>query len=169
MTAMRPIYSPQPMATANHGMFIEWKYVSKSLCNIWQSFPCLLDKVHIFWEGHKILRNLPLTFDCMYCSKGKISQSFVAFSENMNFKGQIISKGFFGVIHPKNKQTNSSKNKFVRLVFGSIRGYQKSFLNYLTFTSRQYICHSSYSAPWKRCWVWNNISTGPQKLTKMSF
>ena len=25
-------------------------------------------KVHIFWEGHKILRNLPLTFDCMYCS-----------------------------------------------------------------------------------------------------
>ena len=25
MTAMRPIYSPQPMATANHGMFIEWK------------------------------------------------------------------------------------------------------------------------------------------------
>ena len=26
-------------------------------------------KVHIFWEGHKILRNLPLTFDCMYCSK----------------------------------------------------------------------------------------------------
>ena len=24
-------------------------------------------KVHIFWEGHKILRNLPLTFDCLYC------------------------------------------------------------------------------------------------------
>ena len=23
-------------------------------------------KVHIFWEGHKILRNLPLTFDCKY-------------------------------------------------------------------------------------------------------
>ena len=28
-------------------------------------------KVHIFWEGHKILRNLPLTFDCMYCSQKK--------------------------------------------------------------------------------------------------
>ena len=26
-------------------------------------------KVHIFWEGHKILRNLPLTFDCMYLSQ----------------------------------------------------------------------------------------------------
>ena len=24
-------------------------------------------KVHIFWEGHKILRNLHFTFVCMYC------------------------------------------------------------------------------------------------------
>ena len=24
-------------------------------------------KVHIFWEGHKILQNLHLTFVCMYC------------------------------------------------------------------------------------------------------
>ena len=30
------------------------------------------------------MKNLPLTFDCMYC-KGKISQNFVAFSEYMNF------------------------------------------------------------------------------------
>ena len=28
----------------------------------------ILCKVHIFWEGHKILLNLPLTFDCMYTS-----------------------------------------------------------------------------------------------------
>ena len=44
-------------------------------------------KVHIFWEDHKILRNLHLTFDCMYVvkSKVKISQTFVAFSEYMNF------------------------------------------------------------------------------------
>ena len=26
-------------------------------------------KVHIFWEGLKILRNLHLAFDCMYCSQ----------------------------------------------------------------------------------------------------
>ena len=32
-------------------------------------------KVHIFWEGHKILRNLPLTFDCMYCSQ-KLGEDF---------------------------------------------------------------------------------------------
>ena len=39
------------------------------------------------WEDHKILRNLYLTFDCMYCSHSrvKISQNFVAFSEYMNF------------------------------------------------------------------------------------
>ena len=32
-------------------------------------------KVHIFWEGHKILRNLHLTFDCMYCSQ-KLDEDF---------------------------------------------------------------------------------------------
>ena len=26
-------------------------------------------KVHIFWEGHKNLRNLHLRFDCVYCSQ----------------------------------------------------------------------------------------------------
>ena len=26
-------------------------------------------KVHIFWEGRKNLRNLHLTFDCIYCSQ----------------------------------------------------------------------------------------------------
>ena len=31
--------------------------------------PVRFIKVNIFWEGHKILRNLPLTFDCMYCSQ----------------------------------------------------------------------------------------------------
>ena len=44
-------------------------------------------KVHIFWEGHKILRNLHLTF--VLCSasrnKVKIPQNFVVFSEYVNF------------------------------------------------------------------------------------
>ena len=26
-------------------------------------------KVHIFGGGHKILRSLPFSFDCMYCSQ----------------------------------------------------------------------------------------------------
>ena len=55
-----------------------------------------INKVHIFWEGHKILRNLHLTFEWHYLGKikVKISKKFVAFSEYMNFnpisrKGQI--------------------------------------------------------------------------------
>ena len=28
-------------------------------------------KVHMFWEGHKLLRNLHLTLECMYCSQKK--------------------------------------------------------------------------------------------------
>ena len=42
-------------------------------------------KVHIFWESHKMLRNLHLTFVLCCESKVKISKNFVAFSEYMNF------------------------------------------------------------------------------------
>ena len=42
-------------------------------------------KVHIFWEGHKIFRNLHLTVCTVDKSKMKISQNFVTFSEYMNF------------------------------------------------------------------------------------
>ena len=31
--------------------------------------PKSFDKIHIFWEGHKILRNLHPSFDIMYCSQ----------------------------------------------------------------------------------------------------
>ena len=35
-------------------------------------------KVHIFWEGREILRNLHLTFDCKYCSQ-KLGEEFAKF------------------------------------------------------------------------------------------
>jgi hypothetical protein len=36
-----------------------------------------ISKVHIFWEGHKILRNLPLTFDCStYVIQSKVRGRF---------------------------------------------------------------------------------------------
>ena len=38
-------------------------------------------KIHIFWEGQKFLRNLHLTFVCMYCR-----HPVVASSEYKNFK-----------------------------------------------------------------------------------
>ena len=43
-------------------------------------------KVHIFWERHKILQNLHLTYVVPVKSKVKISQNFVVCSEYMNFK-----------------------------------------------------------------------------------
>ena len=39
-------------------------------CNIWFS------KVHIFWEGHKILRHLPLTFESTYVLYLKVRGRF---------------------------------------------------------------------------------------------
>ena len=35
-------------------------------------------KVYIYWEGHKILRNLHLTFDCIYCGQ-KLGEDFAKF------------------------------------------------------------------------------------------
>ena len=84
-------------------------------------------KLFTFTNGHLLLFALllvqkkrllsPLKFDCV--------------------KGQIISKGLFGVLDFSQKTNErirrSSKNKFVRSFFGKIRGYQKSFQIYLTF------------------------------------
>jgi hypothetical protein len=51
-------------------------------------------KVHIFWEGYKILRNLHLTLSYVVPVKSKveISQNFVAFSEYMNFSNKFAAK-----------------------------------------------------------------------------
>ena len=50
----------------------------------------------------------------------------------------IIAKGLFGVLEfsqkTKEQIRRSSENEFVRSFFGRIRGYQKSFRNYLTFS-----------------------------------
>ena len=53
------------------------KITIKVSCASW-SVDSLLGKVHIFWEGHKILRNLPLTFDRMYRSQ-KLGEDFAKF------------------------------------------------------------------------------------------
>ena len=46
----------------------------------------IFSKVHIFWEGHKILRNLPLTFDCMYWPSQNIWTFTICLYFNFNFK-----------------------------------------------------------------------------------
>ena len=54
-------------------------------------------KVHIFWEGHKILQNLHRRFDHYYIGQiyGGDLEKFVAFSEYMNFNFFLIAKGHF--------------------------------------------------------------------------
>ena len=58
------------------------------------------------------------------------------------YKGQIISKGLFGVLEFSQKMNErirrSSKNEFVRSFFGRIREYQKSFWDYLTFRNEKW-------------------------------
>ena len=59
--------------------------VTMEAVRTWRFF-CMKFKVHIFWEGHKILQNLHLTFVLLPVkSKVKISQIYVAFSEYTNF------------------------------------------------------------------------------------
>ena len=59
---------------------LSWEHYTTGLDDFWSCikvFKHLLHrnydnrsiKVHTFWEGHKILRNLHLTFDCIYCSE----------------------------------------------------------------------------------------------------
>jgi hypothetical protein len=50
----------------------------------------------------------------------------------------MISKSLLGILEFSQKTNErirrSSKNEFVRSFFGGIRGYQKSFRNYVTFS-----------------------------------
>ena len=70
-------------------------------------------------------------------------------------KGQVISKGLFGVLKFSQKTNErirrSSKNEFVRLFFGRIRGYQKSFRHYLTFRGGNYSRVQKSIEKWSLC------------------
>ena len=51
-------------------------------------------KVHIFRRGHKILRNLPLTFDCMYCGQNfcgllRIYEHYIMAIGVMEFSNEV--------------------------------------------------------------------------------
>ena len=54
------------------------KQKKKSLHKVGGALGGLTIKVHIFSEGNKILQNLPLTFDCMYCSQ-KLGEDLAKF------------------------------------------------------------------------------------------
>ena len=67
------------------------KTINKSKAKIVLNVSDRLCKVHIFWEGHKILQNLDLSYVVPVKSMVEILQNFMAFSEYMN----LIYKTFF--------------------------------------------------------------------------
>ena len=79
MTFFRPALSFKPNMTSTHRLKQFEVFVFKT-SNL--DLAIRFGKVHIFWEDHKILRNLHLTFVC----KVEILKHFVVFSEYMNFK-----------------------------------------------------------------------------------
>ena len=72
-----------------HSFSLEWENVLRNL-----------DKVHIFWEGHKILRNLQISFVLCSASQSKleISQNFVAFLEYINLSSTTYVIFLFNLI-----------------------------------------------------------------------
>ena len=92
-------------------MFGQWatcRAIFKSYCDMndlkcyskgfsWVEAPT---KVHIFWEGHKILRNLhrvDLSYVVTVKSTVEISENFMAFSEYMNFTMGVQSKWNYAI------------------------------------------------------------------------
>ena len=77
-------------------------------------------KVHIFCEGHKILRNIPLTFDYTtvhtFKRKGYISQNFSAFSEYMNFIAAFFTFCHVPNVWVKKTWTNPSSDTLLQFV-----------------------------------------------------
>ena len=89
-----------------------------------------LIKVHVFWEGHKILRNLHLTFVLLPVkSNVKISQNFVDFSEYMNYNYQ------------KARQIRSSNCIFRNLYYVCTDTYECSTWSYSLCMHSQYYNH----------------------------
>ena len=77
-------------------------YIFKDACGNFLVMDWNLDKVHTFWEGHKILQNLHLTFDWHYIGQiGEDLQNCVAFSEYINFNTKAL-KTKKAYMHNKN-------------------------------------------------------------------
>ena len=54
---------------SNPKVFLAYEYVCKKIDQVSRRLQVFLIKVHIFWEGHKILRNLHQLFDWQYIGK----------------------------------------------------------------------------------------------------
>ena len=58
-----------PIGSARHFFNVFAQWCLEIMYRLVANFFWMIIKVHIFWEGHKILRNIHLTFDWHYIGK----------------------------------------------------------------------------------------------------
>ena len=101
--------------TRDHLVFLHLTFVS-SYDNIAKFWPC---KVHIFWEGHKILQNLHSRFDWQYI--GQIyGGDFAKFCGLLRIY-ELYPKAYFRL-------------EFLTANFGFVKTMRKIFLNFVCFS-----------------------------------
>ena len=87
---------------------------------------------------HFKMEKLTISVIFYWGERGNLYKNWLISSSLMTFKGQIISKCSFVILQFSQKTDKRirrrSRNEFVRSFFGRIRGDQKSFRNYLTFS-----------------------------------
>ena len=138
-------------------------------------------KVHIFWEGRKILRNLPLTF--VLCSasqkvksKMEILKNFVTFSKYMNlfklsFIANLLRKSAAFTVHIHSISTkvwaefySDYWSYFLRLHIYLTKNLVSSYLDFLstfrlTIIKNIEVQISTFFSLWLKVWdpIWNQI------------
>ena len=92
------------------------------VCIVYISWKCLCqaNKIHIFWEDHKILRNHPLIFDASWQLKEKggwFRENFMAFEQNLNFMTYVIlsSQLDFNLQRKSRKKSREIKESQIRV------------------------------------------------------
>ena len=89
------------------------------VCISWKCL-CQANKIHIFWEDHKILRNHPLIFDASWQLKEKggwFRENFMAFEQNLNFMTYVILTSQLDFNLQRKSRKNLVKSKKVKLEF----------------------------------------------------
>ena len=102
-----------------------------------------LFKVHIFWEGHKILRNLPLTFDWHYIKvRGRFRKFFWPSQNTWTLRSWSTS--WFRVLILKTSSVFMIYFffHFPTLAKGLASNWQVPAMNFCYFSPRFLVCAS---------------------------
>ena len=115
-----------------------YEFIISYICSVrYELMKMNLFKVHIFWEGHKILQYLHLTFDCVYCSR-KYGGDFAKFCGLLRIY-ELYRISFWVLF------SNWKNNRIMEVAVGlKIRD-----LNWKT----QNVLHASLTLHWNLSWL----------------